>query len=162
MKVMEWAEPTGRQTSSGTNRMVADTLMAAPVDEKSPEGYRIWAIVEEHELPTDALEAKGVRAQASNRASLIKHGRLGPFKPKGTFDAVSRTEPQTVEYVEVAEGNIQRVESPTKVVRVYARYKGAEFAEPEKVNPVTEDAVSDTTSDNAADVNTDDVVGASV
>jgi hypothetical protein len=106
VEVKGWADPSGRQASSGANKVVADTL-------KASQGK--WAIVEEHVIPADADEAKGVRAKASNRASLIKQGRLRPFSPKGTFDAVSRSEVE-------AEG------SDTQVVRVYAMYKGEEYA----------------------------------
>jgi hypothetical protein len=107
MEVKGWADPSGRQASSGANQVVADTLRAAPIDPET--GLPHWAIVEERLIPEDADEAKNVRAKASNRASLIKQGRLKPFAVKGVFDAVSRSE---------------KDESGAEVVRVYARYGG--------------------------------------
>lgn len=111
MEVKGWADPVGRQSSSGANKVVADALRAAPVDEKETNGAHKWAIVEERDIPDDATDAKNIRDKASNRASLIKRGRLGPFKPAGTFDAVSRSEPASKE-------------DPRLVARVFARYMG--------------------------------------
>jgi hypothetical protein len=112
MEVKGWADPSGRQASSGANQVVADTLRAAPIDPET--GLPHWAIVEERLIPADADEAKNVRAKASNRASLIKQGRLKPFAVKGVFDAVSRSE--RLENEDGTPGE--------EVVRVYARYGG--------------------------------------
>lgn len=110
MEIVGWKEPSGRQSSSNTNRAIADALRQQK-DE--------WAIVEEKPVVGDpkSEEAKDLRAKASNRASLIKQGRLAPFRPGGTFAAVSRSEVN---------------DAGTPVVRVYAKYLGEEFAKPPK------------------------------
>lgn len=110
MEIVGWAEPSGRQSSSNANRTIADALRAQKGE---------WAIVEERPIEGDPKgeEAKDLRAKASNRASLIKQGRLAPFRPGGTFTAVSRSEV-------TKEGQ--------SVVRVYAKYLGEEFAKPPK------------------------------
>jgi hypothetical protein len=110
MEIVGWQSPSARQSSSTTNQNIASAL-------KLQKGE--WAIVEEKPLEGDPKgdEAKDLRSKASNRASLIKNGRLAPFRPPGVFDAVSRSEV-------TEEGN--------NVVRVYAMYQGEEFAKPPK------------------------------
>lgn len=125
MDVQDWKDPETR-ASAGAARVVADALRAAPGK---------WAIIEEYEVPVvaegaDAASvedtkdrAKKVRAKASSRASLIKQGRVAAFRSldrqwPGTFEAVSRSE------LDEASGK--------KVIRVYAKYRGEEFAEEPK------------------------------
>lgn len=112
MDVQSWQEPEPR-ASAGAAKVVADALRA----EKDK-----WAIIEEYDVPADASEAKKVRAKASSRASLIKQGRVAAFRSTaegwpGTFQAVSRSGERKNE-----DG------STTKIIRVFARYVGEEFA----------------------------------
>lgn len=122
MEILGWAEPSTRQSSSNTNRNIADAM-------KVQKGE--WAIVEEKPIDGDPKgeEAKALQRQASNRASLIKNGRLVPFRPAGVFTAASRTETNS---------------SGKLVVRVYAKYLGEEFAKPPKVEATPAEAPATT------------------
>jgi hypothetical protein len=122
MEIVGWQVPSARQSSSSTNQNIASTL-------KLQKGE--WAIVEEKPLEGDPKsdEARDLRSKASNRASLIKNGRLAPFRPPGVFDAVSRSEV-------TEEGN--------NVVRVYAMYQGEEFAKPPKAKKEKDTAPAET------------------
>lgn len=103
---LKWEAPSGRASTTGATKAVAERLRERP-DE--------WAIIEEIPVPEDEAAAKKARAQASNRASLISQGRIAAFSPKGVYEAASRSKDQVG-----ADGN--------PVIRVYARYRGEEFA----------------------------------
>lgn len=139
MDVQDWKDPETR-ASAGAARVVADALRAAPGK---------WAIIEEYEVPVvaegaDASDveatkekAKKVRAKASSRASLIKQGRVAAFRSlksdshpggwPGTFEAVSRSELD---------------DTGRRVIRVYAKYRGEEFAEEPKAKASAEENVN--------------------
>lgn len=83
--------------------------IAALVKEHSGE----WVCVEEVGISDDPRFDKEARARLSNRASLIKQGRLRAFQPRGCYNAHSLRE---------------RDSNGNAVYRVYARYVGVEDA----------------------------------
>lgn len=122
MDVQNWKDPAPR-ASAGAAKVVADALRAEPGK---------WAIIEEFLFPIAedgasaadiekvSVRARQVRAKASSKASLIKQGRVAAFRSlkegwPGTFEAVSRSETND--------------DTDMKVIRVYARYRGEEFAQ---------------------------------
>lgn len=126
MEIQEYRDPEPR-ASAGQARLVADQLRQQPGK---------WAIIEEYDVPqipegADSDEVarikdlqKRVRAKASSRASLIKQGRVAAFKSlerkwPGTFEAVSRTEPVK---------DADDADTGARIIRVYAKYRGEEFA----------------------------------
>lgn len=116
---LQWEAPSGRATASGATKLVADRLRTRP-DE--------WAIIEETLVPEDEALAKKARAQASNRASLISQGRIAAFSPKGVYEAASRSKDQFN-----ADGQ--------PVIRVYARFRGDEYAVVDQAQPATEQSL---------------------
>jgi hypothetical protein len=124
--IREYREPEPR-ASAGQAKLVAEHLRQRPGES---------AIIEEYDVPVEPenatpeqkaafiVQQKKVRAKASSRASLIKQGRVSAFQSldkgwPGTFTAVSRTE-----------NVLDAEDQPTgkKVIRVYAKYRGEEFA----------------------------------
>lgn len=105
MEGLVFAEPTGRRArQTGADIEIAAALKGNPGE---------WAIIQETPLPAGddeetAAKRKKLRASASNRASLIRQGRLKSYAPKDEFDAVSNS-------VTLPDG--------TEVSRVYAMYK---------------------------------------
>ena len=115
--VITWEAPSEtRHHSSNASKAIADALRAQ-------KGQ--WAVVEERVIPGDPKgeEAQSIRRNASNRASLIKNGRLQPFRPPGAFDAASRS---------------KILDDGTNVVRVYAVFLGEEHARPPKPSKAEE------------------------
>ena len=117
-----------KTTFGVSERAIAASAEYLPTDEftatwKRADALKVqkgeWAIVEEKPIEGDpkSEETKALQRQASNRASLIKNGRLAPFRPAGVFTAASRTE---------------TTDSGSLVVRVYAMYQGEAFAKPPK------------------------------
>lgn len=159
MEIQEYRDPEPR-ASAGQARLVADQLRQQPGK---------WAIIEEYDVPqipegadADTIERikdaqKKVRAKASSRASLIKQGRVAAFKSlekkwPGTFEAVSRTEP-----VKDGEGD----DSGARIIRVYAKYRGEEFAtEPTAKAAKTADGSGPSAAEAQEATPVDQVVGA--
>lgn len=118
---IQWKQPAGRAQAGAASR-IADVLRANPQN---------WAIIEEHPVPVSPdgadedtkdkvrQQSKQVRAKASSRASLIKKGRVAAYRPVGAFEAVSRSEDD---------------DNGKRVIRVYARYLGDEYAEKATAN----------------------------
>jgi hypothetical protein len=110
--VLGWAEPPTQRRGRGSrvNEMIANEL-------KAHQGLSgIVAQVYLDELDED--ERSKTTANFSNLSAKIRHGLVKSFQPKGAFDSRTVTEPEDRE-------NPQS----RKVLRVYAMYRGLEYAE---------------------------------